>query len=148
MSGSVQRVRIDDIGVTEVWKRLREEKGAVLVDVRTRAEWNYVGMPDVSQLGKPLLLVEWQSYPGSMVNPYFATQLEAELEAAGADKGTSLFFICRSGGRSLAAAQVMAAAGYRACHNVADGFEGPRDGAGHRGTAAGWKAAGLPWTQG
>lgn len=148
MSGSVRRIGIDDIDVNEVWKRLQEEVDAVLVDVRTRAEWNFVGMPDVSQLEKQLLMVEWQSYPGGMVNPYFAGQLEGELDAVGADKGTSLFFICRSGGRSLAAAQAMAAAGYRACHNVADGFEGPHDEARQRGSAAGWKAAGLPWIQG
>jgi len=63
-------------------------------------------------------------------------------------RSDDLFFICRSGSRSLAAAKAMAAAGYRACHNVAGGFEGPLDDERHRGYAEGWKAAGLPWLQG
>ena len=58
-----------------------------------------------------------------------------------------VYFICRSGARSLAAAQAAQAAGYAAVFNVADGFEGPVDRDGHRGQAAGWKAAGLPWVQ-
>ena len=49
--------------------------------------------------------------------------------------------------RSLAAARLMGALGYERCFNVTDGFEGPPDGAGHRGTVAGWKASGLPWRQ-
>ncbi|HEU4379951.1 MAG TPA: rhodanese-like domain-containing protein, partial [Hyphomicrobiaceae bacterium] len=66
----------------------------------------------------------------------------------GADKGTEIFFICRSGARSLKAAEAMVAAGYSRCRNVADGFEGPLDPHRHRGQLSGWKAKGLPWTQG
>jgi len=131
-----------------VWERLGSEPDAQLIDVRTNAEWTFVGVPDVSQLGKTLLKVEWQRFPGGEANPAFVDQLGAALEAAGAGRDTPLYFICRSGGRSRAAAQAMAEAGYRVCHNVADGFEGPQDEAGHRGTVGGWKAAGLPWTQG
>jgi rhodanese-related sulfurtransferase len=77
------------------------------------------------------------------VDPRFADRLARELGALGDD-----LFFCRSGSRSLAAAKAMAAAGYRACHNVAGGFEGPLDDERHRGSADGWKAAGLPWLQG
>ena len=71
-----------------------------------------------------------------------------ELKALGIQLEDDLFFICRSGSRSLAAAKAMAAAGYRNCHNVGGGFEGPLDDERHRGALEGWKAAGLPWQQG
>ena len=148
MAGAEQRTGIDDIGVEEVWERLAGDRNAVLVDVRTQAEWVFVGLPDVSALGKKTVTVEWQTFPGGQVNPDFVEHLGTELRASGAGPDTPLFFICRSGSRSRAAAQAMAASGFRRCHNVADGFEGHRDTAGHRGSVSGWKAAGLPWVQG
>lgn len=148
MSGSEERVEIRDVSVATVWRQLELEPDAVLVDVRTQAEWAFVGLPDLSLLGKRTVTVEWQSFPEGRINPAFVDQLHSELAALSAGPDTSIFFLCRSGSRSLAAAQAMAAAGYRACHNVADGFEGPRDEAGHRGTVGGWKVAGLPWAQG
>jgi len=69
------------------------------------------------------------------------------LGSAIADKDAPLLFLCRSGARSAAAAKAMTAAGYSTCLNVADGFEGPLDANGKRGSAAGWKATGLPWRQ-
>lgn len=143
----VDRVKVDDVEVEEVWERLKRDPGSVLIDVRTQAEWTFVGVPDLSSLGKQLLLMEWQDFPASQVNPSFASQLESELAAIGAGKDTELFFICRSGHRSLHSGEAMAAVGYRACHNVAGGFEGPLDNETHRGLVAGWKAAGLPWVQ-
>jgi rhodanese-related sulfurtransferase len=94
-------------------------------NVRTRAEWTYVGMPDLGSLSKRAILVEWQTFPDQTVNPRFPERLAGELGALGVKLDDDLFFICRSGGRSLAAAKAMAAMGYRACHNVAGGFEGP-----------------------
>src|SRR5689334_7970344 len=93
-------------------------------NVRTRAEWTYVGMPDLGSLSKRAILVEWQTFPDQTVNPRFPERLGGELGALGVKLDDDLFFICRSGGRSLAAAKAMAAMGYRACHNVAGGFEG------------------------
>ncbi|MEC9367281.1 MAG: rhodanese-like domain-containing protein [Pseudomonadota bacterium] len=139
---------IGHIEVEELWQRLADEPDAVLIDVRTRAEWTFVGVPDLSSLGKQPLLVEWQGFPGGAPNADFATQLSSELEKLGAGATAPLFFICRSGSRSLGAAQAMASAGYRACFNVESGFEGPPDANRHRGVVAGWKAAGLPWHQG
>jgi rhodanese-related sulfurtransferase len=98
-------------------------------------------------LGKRTLLVEWQTFPDQAIDPRFAERLAGELKALGVELEDDLFFICRSGSRSLAAAKAMAAMGYRACHNVACGFEGPLDDGRHRGALAGWKAAGLPWQQ-
>jgi rhodanese-related sulfurtransferase len=118
-----------------------------LVDVRTRAEWTYVGTPDLGPIGKRAVLVEWQTFPDQTVDPRFAERLAGELKALGVQPEDDLFFICRSGSRSLAAAKAMAAAGYTTCHNVAGGFEGPLDEDRHRGSAGGWKAVGLPWLQ-
>lgn len=145
---SAQVIHIVDVQVQDAWTRLKEDAGTVLVDVRTRAEWAYVGLPDLSSIGKQPVLIEWQTFPDSRVDPGFPERLTKILDEAGIDRQSELFFICRSGARSKAAAQAMTAAGFAACRNVADGFEGPLDIDRHRGRTAGWKAAGLPWAQG
>ena len=132
-----------DVTAATAWKILSENKDAVLIDVRTRAEWNYVGLPELAPIGKQPALLEWQVFPSMQPNPEFVST----LESAYADKETPLLFLCRSGARSAAAAKAMSAAGYSTCINVAEGFEGPLDTHGKRGSAAGWKAAGLPWRQ-
>jgi rhodanese-related sulfurtransferase len=144
----LERHSIADVDVVDVWTALQQDRGAQLVDVRTKAEWAYVGLPDITSTGKKPILVEWHSFQDSKPDPAFVSRLEQELAGLGADKAASLYFICRSGGRSLMAAKLMAAAGWAQCHNVADGFEGPLDGERHRGRVAGWKARGLPWLQG
>ena len=138
---------VDDVDVKETWECLQQDPGSVLIDVRTQAEWAFVGVPDLSSLGKELFVLEWQHFPQGEVNPSFTSQLVSMLDANAAGKEAALYFLCRSGGRSRKAAEAMSAAGYRACHNVAGGFEGPLDNAAHRGLVAGWKAAGLPWIQ-
>jgi len=138
---------IDDVDVETAWKGLTSAPRSQLVDVRTRAEWTYVGIPDLGSLGKRAVLVEWQTFPDQAVDQRFVERLAGELKALGVQPDDELFFICRSGSRSLAAAKAMAAAGYRACHNVAGGFEGPLDDDRHRGSVGGWKAVGLPWQQ-
>jgi rhodanese-related sulfurtransferase len=132
-----------DVTARQAWEQLSKDRRAVLVDVRTPAEWSYVGAPDLAALGKTLVKVFWQAYPGLAINPRFAE----ELGRTGISKDDSLYFLCRSGARSRAAAEAMTALGYQRCYNVADGFEGPHDGERHRGRLAGWKASGLPWTQ-
>jgi rhodanese-related sulfurtransferase len=136
-----------DVSVEEAWATLNSEPGATLIDVRTAAEWNYVGLPDLSKIGKSLLRLEWQSFPSGDVNPKFAGDLDAELRKKGTQRDAPLLFICRSGARSASAAAAMTSAGYTRCYNVAGGFEGARDKEGHRGTVEGWKAAHLPWVQ-
>jgi rhodanese-related sulfurtransferase len=140
---------VDAVDVETTWQSLASRPGSQLIDVRTRAEWTYVGIPDLGAIGKRTILVEWQTFPDQTVDPRFVERLAGELKVRGAQLNDDLFFICRSGGRSLAAAKAMAEAGYRACHNVAGGFEGPLDDDRHRGAVGGcWKAAGLPWRQG
>jgi len=147
MSGGTGGSYSGDISASETWRRLEETRDATLIDVRTRAEWSFVGIPDLSSLGKEVILLEWQSYPGMEVNPDFVALLEGELARRGADIEAPLYFICRSGVRSAAAAAAAKAAGRSACFNVAGGFEGNLNGERHRGAESGWKAEGLPWAQ-
>ena len=110
--------------------------GARLVDVRTRAEWEWVGrVPDAVEL-------EWMSYPGGTPNPAFLQQLQREV-----DRESLVLFLCRSGGRSDKAARVATETGYSACYNVLEGFEGDKDANGQRNRIGGWRHAGLPWHQ-
>jgi rhodanese-related sulfurtransferase len=139
---------IPELSVNDVWSVLERNSAAQLVDVRTRAEWAYVGVPDASKLGRQVLFAEWQTFPDNQVDPQFTTRLSQAVEDAGGGRETELFFICRSGARSLAAARAMVAAGFSRCHNVVGGFEGQLDADRHRGRLSGWKAAGLPWVQG
>ena len=132
-----------DVTPKTAWKILGERTDAVLIDVRTRPEWNYVGVPDLASIAKKPALLEWQVFPEMQPNPDFVSALSGAV----ADKNAPLLFLCRSGARSAAAAKAMTAAGYSTCLNVTDGFEGPLDGQAKRGTSAGWKAAGLPWRQ-
>ncbi len=140
--------QIADVAAGEVWNQLKQDTDAQLVDVRTRAEWSFVGLPDLSELGKRVLTVEWQTYPEGSVDPAFLERLSGELGSVGAEKTAQLFFICRSGARSRLAAQATAQIWNGRCWNVADGFEGPLDASRHRGAVAGWKSEGLPWVQG
>jgi rhodanese-related sulfurtransferase len=134
---------IHDIAPAETWAALQADPAARLVDVRTDAEWNFVGLADVTSTGHRVALVPWQVYPTMAVNPHFVHG----LREAGITPEHHVYFICRSGARSLSAAQAAQAEGYTHVFNVADGFEGPVDMEGHRGQAAGWKASGLPWMQ-
>jgi len=117
----------------EVWRGV---PGAKLIDVRTRAEWDYAGrIPGAVEL-------ELLTYPGNLRNNAFVPELESRAE-----KSAPVLFICRSGGRSHHAAMLATQAGYSASYNVLEGFEGDRDAEGHRNTRGGWRVAGLPWTQ-
>jgi rhodanese-related sulfurtransferase len=136
-----------DLLAVDAYELLEGDASAVLIDVRTKAEWAYVGTPDTRSLGKTPLFLEWQSYPSMAINADFAADLEAQLLSAGVERGASLVFLCRSGARSRQAAIATTSAGWAPCFNVSDGFEGPLDDSRRRGGAGGWKAGGLPWTQ-
>lgn len=139
---SMPKDTVGEVTAAEAYEALVNEPDARLVDVRTRAEWTFVGVPMTPKRNGTVLL-EWQRFPTMDVDPAFPD----ELKRACPDTAAPLYFICRSGGRSLAAAELATSLGYERCFNVVDGFEGPPDPEGHRGTVAGWKAAGLPWRQ-
>lgn len=131
-----------DVASAEAFERLRGTPDTVLVDVRTAAEWTYVGLPDLSSIDKETIRISWSTYPGGIRNQVFLDQ----LADAGVTRDHEVFFLCRSGARSRSAAIEATGAGYTA-YNVSDGFEGPLDEHGHRNTAGGWRASGLPWRQ-
>ncbi len=143
-----------DNAVSEVtpdiaWDRLTSSNDTVLVDVRTKAEWSFVGVPDLSSLGKNPILLEWMKFPGMSLNEMFADDLQEQLEGSAP---SAIFFVCRSGQRSMQAAQLIAMAfavkGQEVeCVNVAEGFEGDLDSNAQRGKLNGWKVRGLSWRQ-
>ncbi len=134
---------IENVPPAKAWGALQSDPQAQLVDVRTDVEWAYVGVPDLAAIGKQAVLIPWQMYPSMQVNPDFVDA----LKKTGFTPEHRIYFLCRSGVRSLAAAEAMRQAGYPHVYNVADGFEGQVDTDGHRGAASGWKAEGLPWRQ-
>lgn len=130
-----------DITPQESWKLLNDNADAVLVDVRTDAEWTWVGVPDLSSLGRDVVSVQWMTAAGRNQN------FVADLIAAGVTPGERpVIFLCRSGNRSIPAAQAATAAGIAPAYNMLEGFEGQLDANGHRGVT-GWRAEGLPWKQ-
>lgn len=133
-----------DLNPKEAWDMLQQEPDACLIDVRTAPEWQYVGLPMLDDLQKQTLCVSWLDYPANDVNPAFVEQ----VKQGGVRPDQTVLLICRSGARSQSAAIALTEAGFGRCINVAEGFEGDKDAAGHRGTVGGWKQAGLPWSQG
>jgi rhodanese-related sulfurtransferase len=127
----------------EAWDMLVSLPDAVLVDVRTAPEWTFSGVPNLTSLGKDIIPLSWKIYPTYAPNEQFLAALKSEVAA-----DAPVFFLCRTGGRSLDAAVAATQAGYAYAFNVTDGFDGPHDAAQRRGMVAGWKAAGLPWMQG
>lgn len=148
--GTDSGVQIGEVSPDEAWRLLQSAGPECrLVDVRTRAEWGFVGVPDLEELDDRTIFVEWASFPDMSVNPHFAAEVR---EALGDTTPGTLLFLCRSGARSLRAAFAVATAFSSEgtsvdCINVAEGFEGDMDGQGHRGRKNGWKARGLAWRQ-
>lgn len=132
-----------DVTPQQAHEALAADPAAVLVDVRTQAEWSYVGVPDLAPLGKDLVTIEWMTFPEGRTNDGFVD----ELARAGVAQDAPVYFLCRSGARSDAAASAAAAAGWSRAHNVAQGFEGALSAQRHR-DVDGWRNAGLPWVQG
>ena len=119
----------------DAW-RLVEAGAAQLVDVRTAEERKFVGHVPGS------LHVPWATGTSLTRNPRFLRELEGKVE-----KGLPVLLLCRSGKRSLLAAEAAAAAGLTDVFNVLEGFEGELDEQQHRGRADGWRFRGLPWVQ-
>ena len=120
----------------EAHELMQSAPGAKLVDVRTRAEIEWVGhVPGAIE-------IEWMSYPDMKLNQDFLAGLQQQV-----DKESLVLFLCRSGMRSHHAAAAATQAGYTGCYNVLEGFEGDKDTRHHRNTLNGWRAAGLPWEQ-
>ena len=110
--------------------------GARIVDVRTRAELDWVGrVPGAIE-------IEWFAYPGNQLNVHFIQTLKHSVSTE-----SLLMFLCRSGQRSSHAAKAATEAGFPDCYNILEGFEGNKDASGQRNRSGGWRYAGLPWSQ-
>ncbi len=131
---------VAELSLDEAWAMLTNDAGATLIDVRTAAEWQFVGVPDLTSIGKEARLVEWIGFPGGQPNPRFLADA-----SSGLDTDAPVLLLCRSGARSEAAARVLTAEGFTAAYNVVAGFEGDLGPDGHR--SGGWKHEGLPWRQ-
>ena len=134
-----------DLTPQEAWELLTTNPNARLVDVRTDAEWRFVGVPDTSETGNEPVFIEWVNYPEGARNFGFVEQLKESGMEPGAE--APVVFLCRSGQRSIGAAVAATEADLGPAYNILEGFEGAVDEHGHRG-AEGWRAAGLPWRQG
>jgi len=140
---------ISEVLPNEAWENLSTNQDAVMIDVRTKAEWGFVGIPDLSHLGKEVILLEWLQFPGMSPNADFVDALLARFKD---DALPDMYFLCRSGARSMSAARAITAkvaadGGTVNCINIAEGFEGDLNAQRHRGAMNGWKAHSLPWTQ-
>ncbi len=134
-----QTVEIPQIDLDMAWAMLSENPAATLIDVRTEAEWNFVGMPDLRPVSKQVRFVEWLSFPAGEPNEAFL-----DRAADGLDRDAPVLLLCRSGHRSQAAALLLTDAGFTQAVNIEAGFEGDLDADSHR--HGGWKAQ-LPWVQ-
>ncbi|HAT35544.1 MAG TPA: sulfurtransferase [Rhodospirillaceae bacterium] len=132
-----------DISPADAWAKLQSDPDTVLVDVRTDAEWTYVGAPNLETIGKETVFAAWVNYPGGTKNDEFIEQ----VKAAGIRKDQTVLCLCRSGQRSIAAAIALTEQGYDNAYNILEGFEGDKDADGRRGATGGWKKRGLPWSQ-
>jgi rhodanese-related sulfurtransferase len=138
----MERLYAGDVSPRHAWDNLLSDN-SYIVDVRTNAEWHYVGVPNLKPVNKDLIRVEWRSLPDMSLNKSFAFEISNLIP----DKEAKIYFLCRTGGRSMEAAILMTSLGYKNCYNIASGFEGDADANSQRGKVNGWKAEKLPWRQ-
>jgi rhodanese-related sulfurtransferase len=134
---------IANIPPPQAHRLYEDDADAVLIDVRSKMEFDYVGHP-IGAIHMP-----WAEFPDWSADPArFVARVRERLAAMGGPVETRpLLLLCRSGARSMAAAQALAGAGFTRLYNVAEGFEGDKDAASHRGNLGGWRFHGLPWEQ-
>lgn len=132
-----------DVSCKECFSALQQNPASHLIDVRTVPEWIFVGVPNLSEIGKQVHTVEWQKFPSMQVN----TEFVSAVEELGAKHDDEIYCLCRSGVRSISAAQALTAAGFAKAFNVLDGFEGDHNHEGKRALLSGWKFDDLPWAQ-
>ena len=129
--------QIRNLKPIESWEFMQKNPSAILLDVRTKLEYSFVGHP----VGA--VHIVWKEAPDWSVN----TNFTEEVRRAVPDTSMPVLLLCRSGQRSMDAAIALEKAGYTNLVNVDEGFEGPLDDEKHRGTCGGWRLCGLPWEQ-
>ena len=134
---------VKNITSIECFNKLSEISNSYLIDIRTKPEWEFIGVPDLSSLNKKTIFISWHMYPEMKINSLFENQItESNIK-----KNDNLFLICRSGNRSSDAAEFLTSRGFSNCFNVEDGFEGEIGPHHQRSTINGWKYCKLPWKQ-
>jgi len=129
-----------------------EENKILFLDVRTRAEVEVVGMPTVADANIPYMFMsepmtwddDWGSFKMTR-NLNFLDAVKQRLEEKGLTQNDKVFLMCRSGGRSASAADLLGEAGFTNVYSVVDGYEGDKAKSGKR-TLNGWKNSDLPWS--
>ena len=135
--------KVHNITSFQCFQRLSEISNSYLIDVRTKPEWEFSGIPDLSSLNKKTIFISWNVYPEMKINSFFEKQIiNSKIE-----KNNVVFLICRSGSRSFHSAKFLSSSGYSHCYNVSDGFEGDKNSLNQRSTINGWKYNNLPWKQ-
>ncbi len=129
--------QIKSLNPKKAWTLLSTNTSAVLLDVRDRMEYSYVGHP------KGAINIPWKELPDFRANPLFVDEVRQRIP----NHETPVLLLCRSGQRSLDAAKALALVGYKDLTNIEEGFEGPLDANKHRGTLGGWRYHDLPWEQ-
>ena len=132
-----------DVTPIETWKILESDDHSILIDVRSAAEWTYVGVADLSSIGKEVHSIEWKTFPNMSINSNFIDQVKEIC----INPEIKILSLCRSGQRSISTSRALTDAGFKQCYNVVEGFEGDKDNDEHRGQSGGWKFHGLPWKQ-
>ena len=134
---------IESVTSIESFNKLSEISSSHLIDVRTKPEWEFIGVPDLSSVNKKTIFISWHVYPEMKINSFFENQIiNSNLK-----KNDKLFFICRSGKRSFQAAKFLSSIDYNKCFNITDGFEGIKNNINQRSSINGWKYNKLPWKQ-
>jgi len=142
-ANDIKKNNVQSITSRQCFEKLSELPDSHLVDVRTKPEWLFVGLPDLQSLQKKTICVSWQVYPDMVINLNF----ESEILESGINKQDKVFLICRSGQRSFDAANLLVSRGFTNCCNVIDGFEGKTSSDHQRSSVNGWKYCKLPWKQ-
>ncbi len=137
------KIIIQNSSSLDCFRMLSINQNSHLIDVRTKPEWDYVGIPDLSSIKKQVLCISWKIYPEMRVNKNF----EKQIIKSNIKKNNNLYFICRSGKRSYDATKFLISKGYTNCFNVYDGFEGKLNQHHKRTSIDGWKFHNLPWKQ-
>ena len=140
---NIKDLSIKNITSIECFNKLSEISNSYLIDIRTKPEWEFIGVPDLSSLNKKTIFISWHMYPEMKINSLF----ENQITKLNIKKNDNLFLICRSGNRSSDAAEFLSSRGFSNCFNVEDGFEGEVGPHHHRSTINGWKYCKLPWKQ-
>ena len=139
----INSYKVTNLNSYDCFKKISTNLKSYLIDVRTKPEWEFVGVPDLSTINNSTIFISWQEYPEMNINKNF----EKNVAQKNINKKDYIFLICRSGRRSLKAAEYLSSLGYKHCFNISDGFERNKDNTNHRSKIGGWKFNNLPWKQ-